>query len=84
MAKRSSPGLLQGNVHLALPAAAYRALGTPIVIDAQAFGKLYANPLSLQTFEHDAARRRQSESRRARSWPQGNQAIAPTSFAQMP
>ena len=40
-----------------------KTVAAPIVMDAQAFGKLYASPLSLQTFEQDAGQTNKSRVR---------------------
>ena len=37
-----------------------KTVAAPIVMDASAFGKLYASPLSLQTFEQDAGQTNKS------------------------
>jgi hypothetical protein len=40
-----------------------KTVAAPIVMDASAFGKLYASPLSLQTFEQDAGQTNKSRVR---------------------
>jgi hypothetical protein len=40
-----------------------KSVAAPIVMDSQAFGKLYASPLSLQTFEQDAGQTNKSRDR---------------------
>ena len=40
-----------------------KTVAAPIVMDAQAFGKLYASPLKLQTFEQDAGQTNKSRVR---------------------
>jgi hypothetical protein len=40
-----------------------KTVAAPIVMDAQAFGKLYSSPVSLQTFEQDAGQTNKSRVR---------------------